>query len=415
MKKPILFAILCLALSISVIAQDVEEKPVVNLTGYAVYNMFFDTYKSVDSRDGEVYLYPKKAAYDKYGEDINKKFQTEMLSINSRINITGSGVSAFGGKAKGVIEGDFLGTSQDYTRLFRLRHAYVQLNWTKSELLLGQYWHPMFVTACYPGVFSFGAGVPFNILNRSPQIRFTVSPSPSLDLMAALLVHGDFKSVGPAEAQRNSGIPDMQFQIRFKKDKFFGGLTAGYKYLTPRLITSDTVKTNKSVGSFNVQLFGKFTTQKVTAKLMGIYGQNLSHFTMIGGYGASQDPAVVDDYGYTNLNTMSVWSEIHTNGQKVVFGIFGGYSANLGSYDKYYKIGTTGYTRNDDIAYIYRISPRVEFKSGKVSFIAEYMLAGAAYVANANDPNDFTAKHRPIDVDKPTINNRVTFGAKYNF
>ncbi|OFX83852.1 MAG: hypothetical protein A2W99_02780 [Bacteroidetes bacterium GWF2_33_16] len=407
MKKSFLLAILLLAMSSYIVySQEVEQKPVVNVSGYAVYEMIFDTYKSYDSRDGEVYLYPRPANYDINGDDINRKIQTEMLSLNSRINIAGSGVNAFGAKAKGVIEGDFLGTSQDYTRMFRLRHAYVQLNWSKTELLLGQYWHPMFVTSCFPAVVSFGAGVPFNILNRSPQVRLTVSPSSNLDLMVALLIHGDFKSVGPAEAQRNSGIPDLQFQFRYKNDMLLAGLTAGYKFLTPRLVTANNLKTNETVGSFNVQVFGKVTTSPVTVKIMGIYGQNLSHFTMIGGYGASQDPAIVDDYSYTNLNTMSVWSELHTNGEKFVFGFFGGYSANLGSYDKYYSLS---YARNEDIAHIFRLSPRVEFKSGRVSFLAEYMLAGAAYAT------EYTSKHRPTDWDKPTINNRVTIGAKYNF
>jgi hypothetical protein len=290
--------------------------------------------------------------------------------------------------------------------MFRLRHAYIQLNWSKTELLLGQYWHPMFVTGCFPSVFSFGAGVPFNALNRAPQIRFTVSPSSSIDLMGALLIHGDYKSSGPADAQRNSGIPDLQFQLRVKNDKFFAGFTAGYKFLTPRLLTADSIKTSETVGSFNTQLFAKLVTRPITIKLEGVYGQNLTHFTMIGGYGASQDPTLVDDYGYTNLNTMSVWSEIHTNGQKVVFGIFGGYSANLGSYDQYYSLK---YARNEDIAYIFRVSPRAEFKSGKVNFVLEYMVTGAAYAT------EYTPKHRPTDWKKPTINNRIIIGARYNF
>ncbi|MDX9695125.1 MAG: hypothetical protein RBT49_04970 [Bacteroidales bacterium] len=387
-------------------AQEIEQKPVVNISGFAGYEMFFDTYKSVDSRDGDVYFYPKPANYDINGEDLNKRFQTEMLSLNSRIKLNGSGVTAFGAKAQGIIEGDFLGTSQDYSRMFRLRHAYIQLNWSKTELLLGQYWHPMFVTGCYPSVFSFGAGVPFNVLNRAPQIRFTVSPSSSIDLMGALLIHGDYKSSGPADAQRNSGIPDLQFQLRVKNDKFLAGFTAGYKFLTPRIVTADTIKTSKTLGGFNTQLFAKLVTRPVTIKLEGIYGQNLTHFTMIGGYGASQDPTLVDDYGYTNLNTMSVWSEIHTNGQKVVFGIFGGYSANLGSYDQYYSLK---YARNEDIAYIFRVSPRAELKSGKVNFVLEYMITGAAYAT------EYNPKHRPTDWDKPTINNRIIIGARYNF
>jgi hypothetical protein len=35
--------------------------------------------------------------------------------------------------------------------MFRLRHAFIKFNWNTTELLIGQYWHPLFVTTCYPG------------------------------------------------------------------------------------------------------------------------------------------------------------------------------------------------------------------------------------------------------------------------
>ena len=402
-----LFAVV-LFLPYMLVAQEQQEELKLNVTGYVGYDFFFDTYESVTSRDGAVYLYPVEEGIDLNGDDINKNFQAQMLSVQSRTKLTASGLNLLGAKTKAVIEGDFLGTGTPYTRLFRLRHAFAQLNWGKGELILGQTWHPMFVTGCFPAVHSFGAAAPFNPLNRAPQIRYTLKPTKNLDFMGALLMHGDYASKGSALAQQNSGIPDMQFQFRFHNDFIYTGFTAGYKFLTPRIVT-DTfkVKTNETIGSFNLQVFAKITTKPITIKVEGVYGQNLSNYVMIGGYGASEDPTLVDDYSYINLNTLSVWSEVHTNFKKFNAGVFFGYSSNLGAKDDYHKLD--GYTRSEKIDYIYRISPRVQYTVGKIKFILEHMMTGAAY------GTAWDSKNKATSTADATINHRITLGAKYSF
>jgi hypothetical protein len=389
-------------------AQDEPQKLNVKLSGYVGYEMYFDTYNSVQTRDGEIYLYPKTENLDINGDDINKNFQSQMLSIQSRTRLTASGIEAFGAKISGVIEGDFVGTHQDYTRLFRLRHAFVKMDWSKSQLIVGQTWHPTFVTDCFPGVFAFGAGLPFQPLNRAPQVRYTLMPSSNLSFMGALISHGYHKSAGPTDAQRNSGFPEMQFQFKFKNEMFLAGFTAGYKTLTPRLETADGIKTNETIGSYNLQFFTKLTTKPLTVKFEAVYGQNTSHLVMIGGYGAAEDTALIDDYSYANINTLSIWSEVHTNFKKFNAGVFFGYSSNLSANDDYYSLG---YARGEGIDYIYRISPRVQYTSGKVTFTLEHMLTGAAYgtLDEVNPDYSFT------DTDKPTINHRILLGAKFVF
>ncbi len=413
MRKLLLLFLSVIFLPGILISQETEQQHSLKFSGYIGYEMYFDTYNSATTRDGQVYLYPLAEDLDINGDDINQNFQSQMLSIQSRTRLTSSGLSAFGADVKGVIEGDFLGTAEAYTRLFRLRHAFIQLNWEKSELITGQTWHPMFVTGCYPSVFSFGAGAPFHPLSRVPQIRYTFKPTSNFDLMGAILYHGDFKSSGPAWAQQNSGLPDIQFQFRFHNDFIFTGFTAGYKFLTPRTETAAGIKTNETIGSYNLQAFAKFTTKPVTVKVEGIYGQNLSNYVMIGGYGAAEDPTDVnfDDYSYTNINTISVWSEVVTNFKKFNAGIFAGYSSNLGAKDDYYSLTTPtlAYERGRDIDYIFRISPRVQYTSGKLTFILEHMMTGAAY------GTAFDSKHKATDTDSPTINHRILLGAKYSF
>src|SRR6056297_2163675 len=134
-----------------------ESNPQINFSGFVGYELFYDTYESVDSRDGEVYLYPLPANLDVNDNDLNKNSQIEMLSLSSRIRLGATGFKALGGDVSGMIETDFLGTGQPYTRMLRLRHAIIKVNWESGELLMGQYWHPMFVTSCFPSTIAFGA------------------------------------------------------------------------------------------------------------------------------------------------------------------------------------------------------------------------------------------------------------------
>ncbi|MFO7843467.1 MAG: hypothetical protein R6V16_06615 [Bacteroidales bacterium] len=390
------------------VAQESEQKLKVSINGYIANEMYFDTYNSATSRDGQIYFYPLPEDLDANGDDLNKNFQAQMLAIQSRTRLTLSGLEAFGAKATGAIEGDFLGTTQDYTRHFRLRHAFIKLNWQNAELLTGQFWHPMFVTGCFPGVFSFGAGAPFNPLNRAPQVRYTYQPNQNISLMGAALFHGDFRSSGPLGAQQNSGLPDMQFQMIYKNDFVFTGFTAGYKFLTPRTETEMGVKTSETIGSYNLQAFAKFITRPVTIKLQGAYGQNMTNYVMIGGYGAAEDPLLPgnDDYSYINKNTVSLWAELLTNFEAFNAAIFAGYSSNLGASDNYFSLD---YARGENIDYIFRISPRVQYSSGPVTLILEHMMTGAAYATN------FDENYKPTESDSPTINHRVIFAAKYSF
>lgn len=390
-----------------------ENKAQITLSGYVNYEAFFDTYESIDTRDGEVYLYPMAENLDPDGIDINRNSQFQMLALQSRAKITASGLSAFGASVKGVIEGDFLGTSQGNTRMLRLRHAFVQMDWQSSNLIMGQYWHPLFVTDCFPTTLSMGAGAPFHPLNRTPQVRYTYSFGQNLSLMGALMVHGYHKNVGPSDAQRNSGLPEAQLQFKYNTKAFLGGFTVGYKSLTPRTETNFGYKTSETVGSYNLHAFTKLTFNPVTIKLEGHYGENLTHLVMIGGYGAAENPLLVDDYSYSNIKTMSVWGDIQTNHDQYVFALFGGYSANLGADDTYFDLN--GYVRGIDsptgkeLVSIYRIAPRFVIKSGKMALGVEYNLTGAVYSDN------FDEYHKAIETDDPTVNHRILFSAKYSF
>ena len=168
-------------------------------------------------------------------------------------------------KHQGMIEGDFFGVNKDSKFNFRLRHAFLKLDWEKSQLLVGQYWHPTFITECFPGTVSFGAGSPFNPLARNPQFKYTYRLG-KITMSVTQLTNGHFINKGAADSQTNSLIPEFHFQAQYKSDKFVGGVGIGYKILRPEIVTSNNYITKQSVDSHTVLAFAKMTTARLTIK-----------------------------------------------------------------------------------------------------------------------------------------------------
>ncbi|MCD4696911.1 MAG: hypothetical protein K8S16_11805, partial [Bacteroidales bacterium] len=141
-------------------AQD-DKKFGIKFSGFVKSDIFYDSRQTVDIREGHFLLYPKNEYLDENGKDINAVSKFNILAIQTRLKGVITGPDAFGAKTSGLIEGAFFGNIGTDINGFRLRHAFVKLSWEKTELLVGQFWHPMFVTSCFPGTVSFNTGVPF--------------------------------------------------------------------------------------------------------------------------------------------------------------------------------------------------------------------------------------------------------------
>ena len=100
--------------------------------------------------------------------------------------------------------------------------------------------------------------------------------------------------------------------------------------------------------------------------------------TMLGGYAVKQiTDTATGKKEFSNLNTGSIWLDVNTNGKKIQYGLFGGYTQNLGSSD---KISTSSFfARGANIEYLYRVSPRITFISGKLNIAAECEYTFAMY------------------------------------
>ncbi len=408
-SKHILLACLLMFLSVTQLsANDNEKRLKFDFYGFVNYEMMFDTRQVVNAREGHVILYPENEKLDADGNDINAAPSFNFLIISSRFGVKIGGPDAFGAKTMAHFEGDLLGTRGDLKSLARLRHAYIKLNWEKSELLAGQSWHPMFVGACFPNTVTFAGGVPYYALNRAPQLKFTYNLGP-LSIAAIALSQNDFASLGPDGASssyiRNSVQPEVYIQTIFKKENFLIGATGGYQVLTPRIQTDSLFQTNEKMKSFQANIFSTIQFPWLTFKIQTNYGENNSHLVMLGGYGEAELlDAERGIYSYTGIHALSSWVDFETTGEKFKAGLMAGYVQNLGA-----KEDITGRTfaRGANIANMYRIAPRFVYNSGKAQIGLEFLYDVAAY----GTPD---ARYNVTDT-KDISNLRTVLSLKYFF
>jgi hypothetical protein len=421
MKKIILVLfVLHLAFVISY-AQDNEEKKFgISFKGFVKNDVMYDTRQTVSVREGHFLLYPAAEKLDPAGKDINAKSNFNMLSIQSRLTGAITGPDAFGAKTSGVLEGAFFGHTDGDINGFRLRHAYLVLDWEKDQLLFGQTWNAMFIPECFPDVVSFNTGAPFQPFARNPQIRYTRKMN-KLKLIATMMSQRDFTSPGGSASLRNAVIPDMNLKLQYQNkngdNELVAGTGAAYKTLVPRLSNAAGYQVHdEKVSGLSFMAFFKMKSAQITYKLEGVYGQNLFDVTMLGGYAIryTTDTFMINnDYrDYTAMDVLSVWSELHTNGKKIQFGLFGGYTKNMGSQKNLYDWQNTAsyFVRGGNIDYVYRISPRVVFNSGKTRFALETEYTVAAY-GNVSNNNSLGAVQDAEEVS----NLRLLLGAYYFF
>jgi len=364
--------------------QQEEKKFGIAFNGFVKSDIYWNSRQTVSLRDGQFYLYPANELLDKDGNDINARANFNFISIQTRLRGDITGPDALGAKTSAAIEGEFFGHSDADINGFRLRHAYLKLNWTSTELLVGQFWHPMFITGNYPDVVNFNTGVPFLPFSRNPQIRVTQSFG-GVKIYLTALSQVDFKSTGPDGAStkylRNTAIPalnlNLEYQVKKEGLNMLVGLAGGYKTLLPRMVTDSTYKTNEKISSLCGQVYFKVVVPKFSVGFAANYTQDAYDLTMIGGYGVSAITDTIKNFQeYTPISTFSVWADLHTNGKRLQAGLFLGYSKNLGAAEDIYMYKF--FSRGSDIAYLYRISPRLIYNVGKFRIAPEldYTVAG---------------------------------------
>ena len=436
------FFLLVVLFQIPLLGSAQEEKKFgIEFSGYVKTDISFDSRQTEDVREGHFLLYPKNELFDFDGNDINATPKFNILSIQTRLAGTISGPDFLGAKTSGLIEGSFFGNINSDINGFRLRHAMVQLIWDRTEIMVGQYWHPMFVTSCFPGTISFNTGAPFQPFARNPQIQITKKLW-NINVIGTLAEQVDFVSTGPDGGSPkyliNSALPELNLRLEYKSDDLLFGIGGNYKSLLPRMYveTFDTlhvqgikIKTNERIAGKSFFAYLKINSKQLTYKFYGILGQLMYSMTNLGGY--AEKEFIMEDFlpeppagflnskltniTYTPINTFSAWTDMNSNGKVWQFGFFGGFTKNLGAND---SISTAGkvYARGANIKYVYRISPRAIYTNGKFKVAPEIEYTVAAYATTDEETGLTNINEKGVVTDSKEIGNfRFLLGVYYLF
>ncbi len=428
--KKILIAFFLITPALLVFSQDTQEEKKfgISFSGYVKSDFFFDTRQVTAAREGHFLFWPSAEVQDEYGDDINAKPNFNFLAVQSRLTGKIAGPDAFGAKTSALVEGDFFAQTNANINLFRLRHAFIKLNWKTTELMAGQYWNPLFVTDCYPGTVSFNTGTPLQSFARNPQVRLTQNVGDFRIILAALSQRDystwNDKNAASSEYLRNSDIPDMHLQLHYKTKNedagtsFLIGAGVAYKTIVPRLSStievndtlSYTYKVNEKLGGITAMAFTKIQLKPVTIKLQARYGENISDVLSVSGFAVKEvTDDVTGERTYTAFKNITFWAEVHTHGEKIQFGIFGGYLKNLGTKEKMSDADNTKFGFGYDIESLIRISPRILYNINKVRLALEFEYTAASF----GDENSYDLNSIPSSTT--TVANLRTLLSVYYF
>ncbi len=388
-------------------AQENTNPYKLSVTGFVRADAIFDSRQVVEAREGFLLFYPKKPLPDPNGKDINAKPTFNQYAMTTRLTAKATGPDVLGAKVLALIEGDFTGASNSENNSLRLRHAYISLQWAKTRLLLGQFWHPLDVPEMIPNVLSLNTGAPFHSFSRQPQIRIDYKVG-QFNFVAVAASQRDYVNTGPQGNTsiyiRNSVVPNLHGQVQYVKGNLFSGLVVDYKMLIPRLVTDSLYVADENLNCLSYSCFLSYRNEKVALKAQYTHGQALNDHLMMGGFGVTSTDQVTNQREYSPLNYHAIWLNAEYIFDNWKPSLLLGYTKNIGS-EKVFS-GPV-YARDADIDYVYRIAPMITYQTGKFSLIGEVEYTVAAYGTN----NEY---YKVLNSSE-TGNVRVGLGVVYSF
>ena len=356
----------------------------VSMYGFIRTDYIYDSRKSSTVREDQLNLYPLDVVKDSNGNDVNAVGQSNFLAITSRLGAKVKGPDVWGAKMSGTLEGDFYGNTEATIGTFRLRHAFVNMDWSKTSLTMGQTWYPTFIPEVFPGVANFNTGIMFNPFGWATQVK--VKQNFTKEFSGALTAYKEREFVAPGPGSQNaasinSSAPSLNLVFQYKNKNWIAGLGAEYKSLqpltdnglTPKLVSTEKVNSSSLFG------YAKFSNDKFLVKVYGISGGNLNNLVMLGGYTGTTTNGI---QSYDPTKTTAFWIDIASNGKKVAPGLFIGSTKNNGAstaataLSSIYMRGISGGRVVDNV---WRASARVDFKQNKFRVTPEVEYTSATW------------------------------------
>ena len=331
MKQSLLLGLL-LSLALPLCAQ--KKNISYSFYGQVRGDLYVDSRASQEIVDGLFFLYPKDHAYDADGNDLNASPTGSFYLLYSRLGLDVQGPMIGQAKSSLKLEVDFRGSGSNWA-LLRIRHAYANLDWGKSAVLIGQTWHPLFGEVS-PQMLNLSTGTPFQPFNRSPQVRYRYQNS-GWQLTATALWQLKYLSTGPngksEEYIKNSCIPEFYFGVDRKGNGWQVGTGVDVLSIVPRtqnVVEEKTYKVSERVTGVSGELHAKYQDKDWFIAAKTLYATNLAHTCMLGGYGVTAIDPRTGEQDYAPYHHATAWLNV-VYGKKWKPGFFVGYLKNLGA------------------------------------------------------------------------------------
>lgn len=354
-------------------------------------DLFYNSRSNSETVDGLFYMYPRDHKYDDFGNDLNAKPDGSLYTMYSRLGVNVTGPKLAGGKiaTSGCIEVDFRGGGTNYY-MIRLRQAYLNLAWNKSQLLVGQTWHPFYGDVA-PEILNLNMGAPYQPFSRAPQIRYRFTDN-AFRLTATLLWQSQYLSVGPAsnvsmetataKSQnyiKNSCVPEIAIGLDYKENKWIAGIGADITSIVPRTqaeYNGKVAKVTERITSLSAEAHLKFKSAKWLVAAKTVLGNNFTQASGVGGYAITGIDEVTGEQQYAPVKVSASWLNV-AYGDKWRPALFLGYLKNLGAGKPVMGILGTGV--GDGLDRLATATAELTYNLPHWKFGMEYMLCNAWY------------------------------------
>lgn len=386
MKKKLLLAV-CLLATMNSFAQKKDFK--YKFYGQIRTDLYYNSRANQETVDGLFHMYPLDVLPDEEGNDRNATANGSFYTLYTRLGVDVAGPKLGNAKTSAKVEVDFRGSGSSFSTV-RVRHAFLNLDWGKSALLLGQTWHPLFGDV-FPQILNLSVGAPFHPFSRAPQIRYQYR-NRNLQLTGAAVWQSQYLSVGPDNVKsqsyiKNSCVPEIYAGIDYKGKNWLIG--AGIELLSMKPRTESKVeridpitqikrfkiyKVDERITTLSYEAHLRYTHKDWFVAAQSVLGRNLTQTCMLGGYGVKSVDQRTGKQEYASLLNSASWLNV-TYGKKWKPGIFLGYSKNLGTRDSVTKLYGTG----TDLDKLITAGAELTYNVAHWKFGVEYTLSSASY------------------------------------
>lgn len=379
-------------------------------------DLFYNTRTNSETVDGLFYMYPLDKLPDADGNDLNDQGNGNLYALYSRVGVDVAGPMLGKARTSAKVEVDFRGSGTSYS-LFRLRHAYFNLDWGTSALLVGQTWHPLYGDVA-PEILNLNMGAPFQPFSRAPQVRYRFTRK-HFQLTASAIWQSLYLSVGPASDKagetstsksqnfiKNSCVPEFYVGMDYRRPELIAGAGVHVSSIRPRtksVVGSDTYKVDERVTGVSAEAHLKYTHERFLLSAKSVLGTNLTQTSTVGGYGITSVDPRTGEQTYTPLRTSATWLNV-AYGKTWRPALFFGYLKNLGASTEVSDVLGTG-TNLDQLL---NATAELTYNRGNWKLGAEYSLCNAWY------GDEFSAKAKALS-SHTVMNHRVVMTAIYQF